>query len=164
VLLAAVTAASLALAMSAPIPLVPYPGRDTMPPAWQWIAKQPGAFAILELPMPASEADESEGDAVRQIWALYHGKARADGVSGFSSPAHESFRALMHSFPERLAVRAIAERGVRYVIVRFGEYAPQDAARIRYDLGSVREMVPVFESGTDVVYSLANAELLAVPR
>jgi len=162
VLLVGVTGLLLFTAMSAPIPLVEYPGKDTMPAAWRWIAKQPGTFAILELPMPASKADESERDAVRQIWVLYHGKARADGVSGFSSPAHEGFRALMQSFPERLAVRAIAERGVRYVIVRFAEYGPQDAARIRYDLVSVREMAPVFASGSDVVYSLANAELLAV--
>lgn len=160
-LLAVVTAAMLATAMSASVPLVEYPGRETMPAAWKWIARQPGNFAILELPMPSSEADESERDAVRQIWALYHGKARADGVSGFSSPAHEGFRALMRSFPERLAVRAIAERGVRYVIVRYAEYAPEDAARIRYDLASVREMAPVFASRSDVVYSLANAELLA---
>ena len=160
-LLVVVTAAMLATSMSTPIPLIDYPGRETMPAAWKWIAKQSGHFVILELPMPSSEADESERDAVRQIWTLYHGKARADGLSGFSSPAHEGFRALMQSFPERLAVRAIAERGVRYVIVRYGEYVPQDAARIRYDLASVREMAPVFESGSDVVYSLANAELLA---
>ena len=160
-LLAAVTVAMLITAMPAAIPLVEYPDRETMPAAWKWISRQPGAFAILELPMPSSEADESERDAVRQIWALYHGKARADGVSGFSSPAHEGFRALMQSFPERLAIRAIAERGVRYVIVRYAEYAPEDAARIRYDLASAREMAPVFASGSDVVYSLANAELLA---
>ena len=160
-MLVVVTAAMLATSMSTAIPVIEYPGPETMPAAWKWIAKQPGHFSILELPMPSSEADESERDAVRQIWTLYHGKARADGLSGFSSPAHEGFRALMQSFPERLAVRAIAERGVRYVIVRYGEYVPQDAARIRYDLASVREMAPVFESGSDVVYSLANAELLA---
>ncbi len=163
-LLAAVTAAMLVTALPTAIPLIEYPDRSTMPAAWKWIARQPGAFAILELPMPSSEADESERDAVRQIWALYHGKARADGVSGFASPAHEGFRALMRSFPERLAVRAIAERGVRYVIVRYAEYVPEDAARIRYELASVREMAPVFASGSDVVYSLANAELLALER
>ena len=133
-LLATVSIAAIALAMSAPIPLVEYPTRDSMPEAWRWIARQPGRFGILELPMPANEADESERDAMRQIWVLDHGKPRADGVSGFSSPSHESFRSLMHTFPERLAVRAIAERGIRYVIVRYGEYAPADAARIRYQL------------------------------
>ena len=160
-LLAAVTAASFLTAMSASIPLVEYPDRATMPAAWKWIARQPGAFAILELPMPSSEAEESERDAVRQIWVLHHGKARADGVSGFSSPAHEGFRALMRSFPDRLTVRAIAERGVRFVIVSYAEYAPEDASRIRYEVASVRELALVFQSGSDVVYSLANAELLA---
>src|SRR5437867_5472936 len=52
----------------------------TMPPVYRWIADQPGRFAILELPMPFRESEESERDAVRQIWLLYHGKARADEI------------------------------------------------------------------------------------
>src|SRR5437870_732046 len=144
-----------------PTPLVTYPTAATMPPVYRWIADQPGRFAILELPMPFRESEESERDAVRQIWLLYHGKARADGVSGFSSPAHEGFRALMRSFPDPLAVRAVAGRGVRFVIVRYGEYDRPEAARIAHEIVAVRELLPVHAEGSDVVYSLAPADLLA---
>ena len=156
-----IVTAALATAWSAPLPMVAYPGADTLPPVYRWIASQPGRFAILELPMPFRESEESERDAVRQIWLLYHGKARADGVSGFSSPAHEGFRALMRSFPDPLAVRAVAGRGVRFVIVRYGEYDRPEAARIAHEIVAVRELLPVHAEGSDVVYSLAPADLLA---
>ena len=158
---AGVVLAAVATAWSAPIPLVTYPTAATMPPVYRWIADQPGRFAILELPMPFRESEESERDAVRQIWLLYHGKARADGVSGFSSPAHEGFRALMRSFPDPLAVRAVAGRGVRFVIVRYGEYDRREAARIAHEIVAVRELLPVHAEGSDVVYSLAPADPLA---
>jgi hypothetical protein len=161
-LLAGVTMASLALAWSAPIPLVGYPSAADLPAAHRWLADQPGRFAILELPMPASEAYESERDARRQVWSLFHGKARADGVSGFASASHEAFRSLMQRFPEDDAVRAIVERGVRYVVVRYAEYEPADAARIRGGIAAARELALVFESGDDVVYSLEQSGLLGV--
>jgi hypothetical protein len=160
-LLAATIAAVVVAAWSAPIPVVTLPARGSLPPAYAFIARQPGRFAILELPMPASAADEGERDAVRQLWSLEHGKVRIDGVGGFASPAHESFRALMRSFPDPLAVSAIVERGARFVIVRLEEYAPEDAARIAHEIVAARELTPVFESRHDVVYAVTHADLMA---
>jgi hypothetical protein len=158
-LLAFVVALGVALGVSSPMPLVEFPRPEELPAAHRWIAAQPGAFAILELPMPASEAQETEGDARRQVWSLYHGKARADGVSGFVTPAHEAFRSLMQSFPDDAAVRAIVERGVRFVIVRYGEYAPAERARVRAQIAGA-PLAPAFTAGDDVVYAVVGAELL----
>ena len=135
-----------------------------MPPVYEWIARQPGAFAILELPMPASEAEEDERDVVRQIWGLYHGKPRADGVSGFASPSQEGFRSMMRSFPDVLTVRAVADRGVRWVVVRYGEYPQGEATRIREEIAAAHDLEPVFTVGTDVVYSLVRRDQLAQVR
>ncbi len=161
-LFAGTIALAIAGAWSAPIPMVVYPTRASMPAAYEFLARQPGRFAILELPMPAREADETDRDVVRQIWGLYHGKPRADGVSGFSSPAQESFRALMRSFPDPITVSAIVERDVRYVVVRYGEYEPQEAARIRYEIAGARELTPVFTAGSDVVYQVTKSDLQAI--
>jgi hypothetical protein len=161
---AGVVALSVVLAWSSPIPLVEPPRAEDMPETHQWLAQQPGDFAILELPMPASEAEEGERDARRQVWILYHGKRRIDGISGFSTPAHEAFRSLMQTFPDPEAVKALVEAGARYVVVRYGEFDPQNAGRVRADLVGVRELVPVFESGTDVVYAVVVGELMAARR
>jgi hypothetical protein len=149
------------LAWSSPIPLVTLPTADELPAAHRWIAQQPGEFAILELPMPASEAEEQERDARRQVWILYHGKRRVDGVSGFSSPAHEAFRRQMQDISDPEAVAAVIATGVRYVMVRYGEYPPDQVERIRSGLSAAREFVPVFESEGDVVYLIVAGELLA---
>ncbi len=161
---AGVLGVAVLLAWSSPIPRVDPPTAEDMPETHQWLARQPGDFAILELPMPASEAEEGERDARRQVWILYHGKRRVDGISGFSTPAHEAFRSLMQTFPDPEAIKALVEAGTRYVVVRYGEFDPATAARVRVDLAGVRELVPVFESGADVVYAVVVGEFLASRR
>lgn len=138
--------------LSVPIAMVAIPDRASLPPVYAWLARQPGRFAILELPMPASEAVESDRDGVRQFWALEHGKRRADGVSGFSPPDHERFRRAMQEFPSDASLAAAFGRGVRYLVVRYADYEPAARGRMKAAVGEARALREVARFGDDVIY------------
>lgn len=125
--------AAMVTSLSA-ISLVPFPGPESMPPVYQWLARQPGSFAILDLPVPATESDEGEVDALRQLYILYHGKPSLDGTSGFVPPAVRRLRAALQRFPSAPLLREVAGRGARYLIVHLDELDPQTRsawARVR---------------------------------
>jgi len=121
---AAFLAAAVLTSISA-IALVRFPDRERMPPVYSWLARQPGAFAILELPVPATESDEDEVDALRQLYILYHGKPSLDGTTGFVPPAVRRLRAALQGFPSAPVLREVAGRGARYLIVHLGELNPE---------------------------------------
>jgi hypothetical protein len=143
--------------VSVPLGMVPLPDPARLPAVYRWLARQPGDFAIVEVPMPASQEEESERDALRQLVSLYHGKARLDGVSGFSPPAHERFRAAMREFPAATAIDAARVRGASYVVVRFAELDGAQAARLRASIRGDSGLEPVAAFGSDVVYRLGRA-------
>jgi hypothetical protein len=138
----------------APIAMIEYGDEARVPPVYRWLATRPPSGAILELPMPARESEETERDARRMIWSLTHRWPRVDGVSGFSSPAHERFRALMQEFPRRDALEAAAMRGARLVVVRYGDLSPEHAARLARAIASAPRLVEIARFGNDVVYAL----------
>lgn len=110
--------------LPAPIARVELPREESLPAVYRWLREQPGAFAIVELPLPAAEAEEGERDARRQMYVLHHGKPSLDGVSGFSPRRQERFRHTMQAFPADSSLAAARARGARYVVVHGGETAP----------------------------------------
>ncbi len=140
-----------------PIALVELPRADSMPPVYRWLAREEGDFAIVELPLPASEAQESERDALRQIRILDHGKASLDGVSGFSPPDQERFRRIMAAFPDSSSVLAARERGARYLIVHRSELPAGIEERFDPSIAAPPGLSDVARFGSDVVYALGRA-------
>jgi hypothetical protein len=111
------------------IHLMPFPQRDTMPPVYEWLARQPRPLAILELPVPPTESDEDSLDTLRQFYILYHGHPRLDGVSGFVPPAVRRLRAALQSFPSPETLDQLAERGARYLVVHLDELDPAERSQ-----------------------------------
>jgi hypothetical protein len=84
----------------------------TVPAAWAkgyaWVAETPPDTAILELPYGQF------GDDVRyMVYALSHRRALANGYSG----TLPRFPDVFGRFPEDVAVQALEDAGVRYVLV-----------------------------------------------
>lgn len=155
-LFAGVLALAGVTAWSAPVPLTVFPQRDTMAEAYRWIARQPGEFAILELPAPPTEPEETPIDAARQVHVLYHGKARLDGVSGFVPPRYHAFRKVIKDFPEPGPLAEARRLGARFILFHYGDLDPAASARIRQATREARGLAVAAEFGPDVVYELID--------
>ena len=142
---------------SAPFPLVRLPGRASMPAVYQWIGAQPGRFAVLELPMPASERDEGVREATRMIYALYHGKPILDGLASYVPPATRRLREAMQRFPQPAAVTAAARMGARTLVVHYGEIAAAERDEIRRRASAAPGLRAITSFGHDVVYEIVPA-------
>jgi hypothetical protein len=156
ILFAASMAAAAVGAWSVPVPLTVFPRQETMPEAYRWIARQPGDFAILELPAPLSEPEEGLIDAIRQVYTLYHGKTRLDGVSGFLPPRYRIFRQLIQGFPRPGPLRAARRLGAHYILFHYGDLDPERAETLRQEAARAPGLEVVAEFGPDVIYELSD--------
>jgi len=91
----------------------------SLPPVYRWLARQPGSFAVLELPMHVAP-DPEYPEAWRMYASLYHGKRLVNGYSGLTPPFTQAVGAQMRAFPDPATAPALArlgELGVRLVLV-----------------------------------------------
>lgn len=100
-----------------PIPVAPLPRPADLPPAYRWLADQPGNFAVLELPvfLPL-DADET----MRMYGALVHRKPLVIAYSGYIPSDIREIRERLRAFPRPEALEEImrlSALGVRYVLV-----------------------------------------------
>jgi len=153
ILIGSVAAATL-LAWNPGTSFFPVPDRSSIPPVYAWLSAQPDSLPVLELPMPPDEAGERTVDALRQVYVLYHGKPRLDGVSGFVSSRYEAFRAEMQAFPSPESVRAAYGMGARRLIVHYGDYAPGVREEVRRRAGALPTLHEEIAFGDDVVYTM----------
>jgi hypothetical protein len=144
-------------AWPAGIPMTVAPHRDDMPPVYAWLAGQPDREPLAELPMPKWVMDENPTHARRQAWLLEHGHPRVDGVSGFVPPADEQLRIVMQGFPRTGPINALDRRGVRWVIVHYGDYPSDRAAWIEAEAAAGGRLAEAARFGTDVIYRLMPA-------
>lgn len=100
-----------------PIPIAPLPRPTDLPAVYHWLARQPGSFAVLELPvfLPL-DADET----MRMYAALVHRKPLVIAYSGYIPPDIRELRERLRTFPQPEALDEIVRLsaiGVRYVLV-----------------------------------------------
>ncbi len=148
--------ALLAVVTALPQPLtnLTLPSPDRLEPVYAWLAREPGGEPVLELPVPATDAEEDETHALRQLHVLFDGKPRLDGTSGFVSRRYRAFRTTMQAFPSSSAVRAASEMGARIVVVHFGEYAPERRDSLRAAIRAEPHLVLAISLGKDAAFRL----------
>ncbi|HKB11150.1 MAG TPA: hypothetical protein VKD69_10860 [Vicinamibacterales bacterium] len=99
--------------------LVPVP---PVPPVYEWLAQQPGRFAILELPFaPSGQVWEN---ASYVYWSTVHWHGVVDAYSGFSSPSYPALARILKGFPDERSHEELRARHVRYIIVHYDRYRP----------------------------------------
>ena len=161
----AVAALAILETVIAPIPM---PGwaqvvdtRRPPPPVYDWLAAQPGALVVAELPMldirgifehPAHHESIYLVQSTRGHW-----KTLANGYAGIEPTPYVALRNAVRTFPSAPALDALRTHGVRYVILHRGGYGPNKWARIERDLpGFASELREVarFDDGGDRVFAL----------
>ena len=137
-----------------PVPLVPAETAKTAPSIYREVKNLPGDAVLIELPMPASDAEEHE-DALPTYRSIFHGKRIVNGYSGYSPPAYRIVREAMERFPERRTFDLLENLNVGYLLVHTTGYrAEKGKATVELLKEETRRAVLTAESGGDYLYRL----------
>ena len=161
--MAGVAAAALAETWIAPIPM---PGwsqvvdtRLPPPPAYLWLARQPGGTVVVELPMQEISGiveRPAQHESVYLVRQTHHWQPLLNGYAGIEPPSYVTVRDRARRFPSAESLDAFAQAGARYVIVHRAGFGPNKWARIERDLPAFADRLVEaarFDDG-DVVYEL----------
>ena len=129
----------------APLPVAPEPYRRS--PLQEWLASQPGEFAIVEVPI-----DDNPTAATRQMLeSVWHWKKLLIGYSGATPPGYrERMQRLAADFPGPAALDELVRLGVRYAIVAESKLTPA----LERAIGANPRLRPVRRFGSTAVYRL----------
>ena len=166
-------AGALALAESAIVP-VEMPGwtivadtRKPPAPVYAWLAAQPGAPPVVELPIldiRGVTERPSAHESAYMVHSTRHWKPLLNGYAGVEPAPYVALREAARTFPSAGALSAFRERGARYVIVHRRGFGPNQWARVERDLpallaeGASPGLRPVasFAAEGDHVYELVH--------
>ena len=138
--------------LSAPLPFEPMP-----PPAqvYRRLARLPRG-PVAELPFFYERHDISR-HALYMLFSSYHWQPLVNGYSDYIPPDFHRLARTLQAFPAEPALRALRDRGTRYVVVHFHAFAPDQRARLRRALAAVGEDLRVLTiENTIVLYELAR--------
>lgn len=118
-------------ALSVPIPLSPIPVGDKVPPIYADVAKQPESAVLVELPMPARDADEAD-EAGAVYFAGLHRRRIVNGYSGNAPAGYRVVREAMDAFPSEATLALLRDLGVDHILVHARGYrAPKGEEMVR---------------------------------
>jgi len=168
-LLAAVGVAFVAESLMIPIPMPEWAKVvDTAkppPPVYQWLAEQPGDFAIVELPILDIRGvfeRPAYHESIYMVHSTRHWKRLLNGYAGIEPPHYVELRERAKRFPSPESIELFRKLGARYVILHWGAYGPFKSARISRELNRFHdELALVGTFGSDTVFEVRPG---AVPR
>jgi hypothetical protein len=135
-----------------------------VPAVYAWLAAQPGAPAVVELPMldirgvverPAFH------ESIYMVHSTRHWKPLLNGYAGIEPAPYVELRDLALRFPSAESLDAFRARGARYVIVHRGGFGPNKWERIERELpawteGPAARLRRVAEMDGDLVLELVD--------
>jgi hypothetical protein len=132
----------------APLDLVPYPNRS--PPLYAWLARQPRGL-VAELPLPM--ANFLPGDEARYAYmSTFHWQPLVNGYSGYYPRSYLMTLERLRRIRAGQSVGVLRRTGVKYVIVHFQSWDPQEsieASRVLHKDPSV-QVVGQFDDGRGI--------------
>lgn len=136
-----------------PVPLVAV--QAAPPHDWvRWLKEQPDGVRVVHLPMAAGlTPEEYQQTTVWMSQQMYHGKAMANGYSGFV-PDHASLLAkVMEHFPSEDGIRLLRQFGITHVMADASWMNSDNARR----LGSWASHLPiVFDSREMTIFEIRD--------
>ncbi len=124
-----------------------------IPPVYRWLAHQPPATAVLELPIGLDTRQVWSQQCLMMYYSTYHWRPIVNGTGGFSPPGYERLLPVLRSFPSARSLTLLRGWRVRYVIVHGAWVGRATAERI--DRGATaRRLRLVGRWGNDSVYVL----------
>jgi len=125
-----------------------------IPAVYSWLGSVQGKLAVIELPMPATEADERVDHARYQLYSLVHKKRLVNGVAAYVPPITRQVRREMQAFPSESSVARLRNLGVNYVFLHTDDYPPEERARLTEAVQHTPGLNPVDTSGSIWVFDV----------
>jgi len=128
----------------AAIPLQPVRGR----PVDDWLARQPGQFTIMELPLTSALS------APQMLYTRYHGKRIAFAYGTFFPYYYREQFPELAQCPAQACLDRLRSWQVRYVLLNLEALPPQ--ATLRQTIGASSSLVHVGQFDNIIVYELLD--------
>jgi hypothetical protein len=155
----AIVAAVLLVVEFAAFPLGTAKFEVQFPAIDRWLTTQPAPFAIAELPL-ANRANLGAWERRHTEFMLHsmaHWQPTVEGYSGFRPPLHEALYAQLINFPDDTSVRALAQLGVRYIVVHSDLYPAGAWPAVEARIGSFADWLTLEHTeGAGRVYRLRS--------
>jgi hypothetical protein len=136
-----------------------------LPAVYQWLREQPGAFAIVELPMLPDDGQFRRPDfdeSIYMAWSTWHWKRLVNGYAGLDPPHHRRAVELAQRFPSQDFLDHVRGLGTRYVVVHHRGFGPNKTARLARELPRFADQLrPVARFPEDTVYELLPRSAVA---
>ena len=120
--------------LAIPIPLVSVPVKDRIPEIYSAVAGLPPDAALIELPMPGRDDQESE-EASAVYYSLYHRRSIVNGYSGYSPPGYRVIREAMEQFPSGETFELLENLKVGFVLVHTSGFRADRGLEIMERIG-----------------------------
>lgn len=135
--------------------------RKPPPPVYDWLAAQPGDFAVVELPILDIRGvfeNPAYHESIYMVHSTRHWKRLLNGYAGIEPPHYVELREKAKRFPSAESIAMFRAQGARYVILHWEAYGPFKSARISRDLNRFRgDLAMVGSFGPDSVFELLPA-------
>jgi hypothetical protein len=90
------------------------PTREELPEVYSWLSREPGDFAVVELPVYPRRLLRFFG--YESYFSTFHWKRIPFGKASFTPPAFEYMRHTLRGFPSREATRLLQSIGARMIV------------------------------------------------
>ena len=135
---------------------IPYARAPDVPQVYEWLARQPGSPASLELPAGRRANRDLHRNALYLYWSTYHFKPIANGYSALVPPVYGELGATMESFPDAAGVELLRRLGIRYVILHRDFYLRTRASEIESRADAQPGLEPVHRTENETVYEVTG--------
>lgn len=149
----------LGAALIAEFAVAPLRGADApaaIPAIDRWLDSRPKPFVVAEAPVPSrrnlSRYERFETRAM--LHSMAHWQKTVHGYSGIRPPDLEQLYETLAAFPDEASIAALRERGVTYVVVHPGLYAPEYWRDIESRLAGARGITLLHQEAGDRVYAV----------
>jgi hypothetical protein len=161
--LALVGLLALAETLIVPIPMPEWSKvvdtRREPPPAYRWLAEQPGRDPVVHLPMLdvyGLERRPAFHESIYMVYSTLHWKPLVNGYAGIEPKGYVQLRELLRAFPSEPSLAALRAAGTRWIVVHRKGFGPLQWERLQSGMpqalgGSLRETAVL---GNDIVYEL----------
>lgn len=153
-------------------PSVQVPLARDVPPVYQWLAKQPDAVVVAEIPFRPeltfepmelqlmhtyAETRDNNGYALetyRVYFSYFHKKRILNGYSSYFPQVYQDHATMLANFPTADAMGKLQKEGVRYIVVHGNQYTDRNGADVLSELTNFSTIKKIEQFGTDYVYEL----------
>jgi hypothetical protein len=118
----AIVIALVGLEAYTPVHPLAVPVNEHVPAVYRFLANEDGS-PLIELPMPKTHGPDAVHwrEMERTYFSIYHGRRMVNGYSGFTPPSFDEIARLVSAGPQPRVIRALADLGVRTIVLHMAE-------------------------------------------